>query len=183
MRALSDVARRAVYMDAVADPADAAVSAPPPPPILSPAAVVEEMRQALAGVLNKEPKDLARAVQLLLAVAIRSGAVELRLDLLPGRIQVKLRLGNSWLDCATVADHLWGRILEEIQRRSGVDPSSTTWPQVGRIGWQAATLLVTITRATDQEAVSIEIPPGAAGAHASPEAPRSSTKKRTRFWT
>lgn len=148
--------------------------------------VADERQQELAELLSKlskDPDDPTPILEMLLDEAIRSGASQLSIDPRGGRIRVRLLVNGKWSVSKTWTNDLWERLLDVIKRRSGIDPTSTTWPQRGEIRWQNLALPVTITRERKHEAVLIEIPPGVASTQGPSDASRTAAEKRERFWT
>jgi len=141
------------------------------------------LQQDLAELVGKEPIDPAGVLELLLDDAIRAGASQISIVPRRRQIRVRLLLGGKWIVRTTLPKGLWERLLEAIKQRSGIAASSTSWPQHGEIRRQTAAMPVTITRTKNGEEVQIEIPPGAAGTQGPPDASRSSSERRSRFWT
>ena len=163
---------------------DAELSAPMvSQPMSPPADLTDVLPQDLADLLSKKPQEAGHVLELLLDEAIQSRASQISLHRHRGRIRVQLLLNGKWIDRTTLPEDLWEQLLEAIQRRSGIDPSSTSWPQQGEIRWHNFALVVTITRARKRETVLIEIPPAAAGTQGPSDTSRTSAEKRTRFWT
>lgn len=170
--------------DLAAGESEAELSAPmASQPMSPPADLPDVTQQDLADLLSKKPKESGHVLELLLGEAIRSGASQISIDPHRGRIRVQLLVNGKWIDCTRLPEDSWEQLLEAIKRRSGIDPSSTSWPQHGEIRRQNSALPVTITRARKRETVLIEIPPGAAGTQGPSETSRTSAGNRTRFWT
>ena len=122
---------------------------------------------------------------MLLDEAIRKQASQLTVHPYLGgtRIRVRLFIAGNWRLRAMLSTDCWPQFLEAIKRRSGIDPSSTTWPQQGQFQWQNAAFSVTITRPKKHETVLIDIPPTAAGTLGPSDPANPPDKDRTRSWT